>query len=152
MGTKIPRKVMKDVRARRERLRAMMDRLEAALGTPLPKRERAWLKGVRAAFRELEAAVTDHIAGVEADDGLFAQVRTDAPRLVGMIRRLESDHSELADAVQVLGKRLTDAKPAANMDRVRRDLLQLLGRLTHHRQLGADLLYEAYVLDVSVGD
>jgi hypothetical protein len=38
------------------------------------------------------------------------------------------------------------------MDRVRRDLLQLLGRLTHHRQLGADLLYEAYVLDVSVGD
>jgi len=152
MDVKIPQEVIKKVRARRERLRTAMDRLETALAAPVPGRESAWLKGVRGAFGELAAAVTDHVAKVEAADGLFAQVRADAPRLADKIRKLESDHAEIAGAVRVLAQRLDAAAPEATADGMRGDLLRLLGRLAHHRQLGADLLYEAYVVDVSVGD
>ncbi len=63
-----------------------MDRLDFALVAPAPGRESAWLEGVHAAFRDLAAALTDHVAEVEAADGLFAQVGVDAPRLASLAK------------------------------------------------------------------
>jgi hypothetical protein len=34
------------------------------------------------------------------------------------------------------------------LDDARDDLQRLLGRIVHHRQLGADLVWEAYNLDI----
>jgi Hemerythrin HHE cation binding domain len=152
VNAKILQKTIGEVRARRQRLRIAMDRLEFALAAPAPGRESAWLEGVRAAFRDLAAALTDHVAEVEAMDGLFAQVRADAPRLASKIRELEVEHGELAAAARSLGERLAAAGGEEGSFGLRRELIRLLGRLAHHRQAGADLLYEAYVVDVSLGD
>ncbi len=151
-NAKIPQKMIRDVRARRQRLRMMMDRLEASLAAPAPGREAAWVESVRAALGDVTAALSDHVAEVEAADGLFTQVRADAPRLESRIRGLEAQHVELAASARALGEQLAAAGAEAKADTLRHDLLRLIGQLARHRQVGADLLYEAYVVDVSVGD
>jgi len=147
----IAKRTIVGVHARRERLRSCLDRLEHALAAPVPGRKAAWLARVRTALRDLAAAVIDHVAEVEAADGLFAQVQADAPQLARKIAQLKREHVELTEAIRVLGERLRSER-AAMPDAMREDLLRLIGQLIRHRQLGADLLYDAYVLDVSVGD
>jgi hypothetical protein len=148
---RIAKKTIVGVHARRERLRSRMDRLEHALAAPVPRGKAAWLARVRAALRDLAAAVTDHVAEVEATDGVFAQVQADAPQLARKIAQLKREHAEVTETMHALGERLRSER-AATPDAVREDLLGLLGQLVRHRQLGADLLYDAYVLDVSGGD
>ena len=79
---------------------------------------------------------------------------TAAPRLGHKVQSLRNEHPEMQDATSALKARLTstsvgDALPVAE---ARDEIQRVLGRLVKHRQLGADLLWEAYTLDVGGSD
>jgi hypothetical protein len=136
-----------EVRVRRERLRAALIELEEALSAPSAD-ARAWTRQVTVAAESMRATLQDHVEQTEAPDGMLAQVGIDAPWLAGRLQQLRSEHEHLTLAATALVERCDEANP----QRIRDEALALLQQVSRHRQLGTDLLYEAYLVDISAAD
>lgn len=139
-------------RARHERagLRAAIGRVERSLATAARGRVDAWSKELSDELDDLDRALELHIATTEAPDGLLADIVEAAPRLVHRVDQTRDDHTLLREHVARARAALRpddDAVPAAR-DRV----VELLTALVRHRHLGADLVYEAYNVDIEAGD
>ena len=83
-------------------------------------------------------------------EGLYDEIAHRAPRLSGKIERLREEHPAMRDATTALIAKLasTPVGDAWPLDEARDDLQRLLGKIVRHRQLGADLVWEAYNLDI----
>jgi hypothetical protein len=138
-------------RARRGELhRALLD-LEGALAGAARGRAQAWADSVRAALARVRETFIAHIDVTEGADGLYQEVRAQAPRLSGAVNRLQHEHADIAGAVAEVENRLDDAMADADVwvESIREAAVRLMGLLVRHRQRGADLVYEAY--DVEIG-
>lgn len=141
------------VRKGRAGLRAATLRVEAELAAPLHGREEEWATGVASALDSLAEAFAAHVALTEDPDGLFAQIRADAPHLDPVLRRLQAEHQTIGEALATQRRALADsgaapgAAPGAALE-VRDALTTVLGRLVRHRQQGADLVWRAYEVDL----
>lgn len=144
--------VLGPVRERRESLRAAMLALEAALSEPAPGREPAWADGVQRALSDLDRVVDAHVRATEAPGGLFEQVIEESPRLSRQVARLRQDHADIAVARGAVPGPPASGSDAPKVEDVREAALQLLGQLARHRHRGADLLHEAYSVDISPGN
>jgi hypothetical protein len=139
--------------ARRDRLRVLMDRLEVALPEPTRRDPDRWRDQVLVVAADLEAGLIDHVAETEARGGLFDDVTRHAPRLTNRIGELRNDHPALLDVLGELRAMLDQSVQSdETVAAARRQGLTVLGQLVQHRQLGADLLYEAYWVDVPSGN
>jgi hypothetical protein len=98
-------------------------------------------------------ALISHADDVERSEGLLIEILDAAPRLAGRIQTIKTEHVELLQRCDDLIE-TTRASAAKSPDPtlVRRRVLNLLGHLTRHRQHGADLVYEAYNVDISASD
>lgn len=132
-------------RERRAGLRAVLVDLEACIAAPVPGRADDWRSSVTECMRHLSEAFADHVEGTEGPDGLFAQVRRRSPRLDNATKRLAADHVAINEQMSVVA---AADEPAA----VREAVLKLLAMLARHRQAGADLVYEAYAVDIGGSD
>ena len=151
MSAEEPAEVVRHVRQRRERLRATMDALEAAIAAPGPGREGEWARRVAAVLDDMGPVLEDHIADTEGADGLLERVMAQAPRLAHALDALRDDHVRLREGLAALRSQ-ADAIPGADIAEVRSAAIDLLGLLVRHRHRGADVLYEAYSVDVGAGD
>lgn len=134
-------------KARRADLHSILVDLEGRIAAAAPGRETTWSDDVRGELQRLAEAFTEHVEATEGHDGLFAQVRRRAPRLDHLCHQLTADHktiaTELAAATAALDEGVSEAREA---------VLSLLAHLARHRQLGADLVYEAYAVDLGGSD
>jgi hypothetical protein len=138
------------VRVRRESLYQALVGLEDALSTPIGHRER-WRLRVAMAIDHAANRVEEHIWETEAFDGLLNQVVDEDPRLCCRALRLRDDHIELQKEVCELRGALAeidDAEIAVRGNALRQQALEFCGHLAVHRQRGADLIYEAYHVDI----
>jgi hypothetical protein len=103
----------------------------------------AWRHGVAAELARLRTEFHAHVELTEGPDGLYAEVLGDAPRLVHQVYSLGRDHDRVLAALDALTARI-DAEPR----RLRRWAGELLHEVSRHRQRGADLVYEAYAIDI----
>ena len=138
---------VESAKTRRAGLHQVLVELEAAIAAAAPGREAAWREQVGAALDRLTMSFTHHVTATEGPDGLFEQVRRRAPRLDGRCRRLIRDHHSIVEELTAALASL-DGDVAETRERV----LTLLARLARHRQLGADLVYEAYDVDLGGSD
>jgi hypothetical protein len=139
------------VRIRREALRSAGERLATALAAPMPGRVDLWWAGVVPAAAELAESFADHVAETESPDGLFEEVIEAAPRLSNSIDHLVAEHREIEIALA----RITQAEAPSTPEAIsvhRETALEVLAMLTRHRFLGADLLFEAYNVDIGAAD
>lgn len=138
--------------ARRELLRDLVDRLERALAEPALADLAVWRTNVALVCDDLDGALRDHVEETEGD--LFPELRRTSPHVVARIARLTAEHPRLRSELDDLREALvTDAPdPEATADRIRERALVLLTDLLRHRQAGADLLYEAYWVDLASAD
>lgn len=139
---------LQEVRRRRAELGESMAAVEQALAAPSPGRVAAWAERVHAALVELSGDLRVHMELTEAPDGLFEQVVTSSPRLAGQVHRLNQEHTHLMPSVESLVDAAEVASDAAGVDALREGCADLLRLLARHRQRGADLIYEAYVVDI----
>jgi hypothetical protein len=135
---------------RRADLHVALVGVERAISSPASGREQDWSKDVIRALQDLDHAIGEHIQVTERPGGLYDEISERAPRFATKIDLLREEHPELRDGTRDLVSRLEetpvgDAWPLAD---ARDDLQRLLGRLVRHRQLGADLVWEAYNLDI----
>jgi hypothetical protein len=139
------------LRRGRAELGGWMAAREQALAAPTPGRHAAWAERVDVALVELSADFGEHVAvteGSEGSDGLHDAVLKAAPRLAKSIHRLASEHAVLRGLIGDLLARVTPPVAAGEIDAIRELGTALLGRLARHRQHGADLIYQAYQVDL----
>ncbi len=103
-----------------------------------------WRAEVRRAVSRLLEALEGHVAEVESEDGLLAQLVDDAPRLENLVRILERDHRRLLQDCESIVEMIASAEPREVRARGR----DLIGDLIEHRQQGSDLVYAAYSEDI----
>jgi hypothetical protein len=127
---------------------AVLD-LEAAVAAPA--QGPGWISGVGAGLRRLSDDLAAHAATEDGPGGLYRRVLSDAPRLAGEVRRLRAEIDEISSLVTWLLAVVAAGPVAQGVDwrlDVREDVNVILGRLLRHRQSDADLIYEAYTVDV----
>lgn len=137
-------------RVRRETLHQAVVGLEDALTTPIGDAAH-WRLRVAMAVEHAANRLDDHIRQTEAPDGFLQRVVHDDPRLACRADRLARDHGPLRDTVQQLQRTLATLDDAAVVEHgveVRNQALEFMGALIRHRQRGADLIYEAYQVDI----
>ena len=138
------------IRRRRRALLGAMVQLEEALSGP--RGAVGWSDRLAEAVEATRRSLAEHIAHVEGRDGLLAEVARVAPWLQPQIGWLEADHVTLAEALADLAGLLgTGPLGETEARRVRRRVTSVLGRLARHRQNGADLVYDAYNVDIGGG-
>jgi hypothetical protein len=141
------------VRQRRAGMGSAMRDLEIAISSASRPVE-VWTTQVRNALENLRAVVDHHIFATEAAGGFLDEIVETSPRLANSAHRLREEHGEIVDALSAASARLR-AGPALDseewIDVMRDRLLALVGMLSRHRQRGADLVYEAYDVDIGGG-
>jgi len=148
--------VIAGVRSRRAGLRSAMSALEQSLAAPAPHRVDEWRRGVTESLASLHDVWTRHIVETEAPGAFLDELVAEAPRLATPASRLRREHSDILATITRAEKRLS-ASPADDhdyerwVDEIRTELTALLVALAKHRQRGADLIYEAYAVDIGGG-
>jgi hypothetical protein len=137
-------------RSRRVKLHTEIVELEQALSAPTPGRVKEWTLDVAERLRSVRNAFDEHVFVTERPEGLYEEIRTMSPRLAGKIKRLDEEHPIiLAKADETLRKlEALDTQDVWPPDVARDDINKLLGRIVRHRQRGADLVWEAYNVDI----
>jgi len=137
-------------RIRRVALFDAVAALEFAAAGPAGKGP-GWWRHVGDELHVLREALCDHIHTVEAENGLMAEILEEAPRLAPIVGDLKDEHGELCEgvdlALDLVTSQLVEPQPD-QVDEIRDMVVSLLVLLTKHRQRGADLVYEAYDVDI----
>ena len=159
-----PSRAFAEARQRRVELHDALVHLEQEISSPARGRVADWAGDVTKALLHLQAAFDEHVLTTERPGGLYDEVLEKSPRLAGQVRRLRDEHPVIGDAITEGLNRL--AEPVADeaagapdgpddagggdspLDDVRDDLQRLMGLVVRHRQRGADLVWEAYNLDI----
>ena len=135
---------------RRADLHSALVEVEEAISAPAPGRVKEWATNVAARLLHLRTCFDDHIRGTEEQGGLYDDILHRAPHLAGKVKRLRDEHPmiqlSIAKELQRTSGDLPEAEEA--IDELRDDIQRLLGKIIHHRQHGADLMWEAYNLDI----
>jgi hypothetical protein len=133
---------------RRRELREALIAFEAALASPIRDPE-SWRADTSDALETLANAFEDHVTATEAPGGLYDEIAATSPHLRTKANRLRAEHPEITATLAAAAAQLA-APPAdaAAADAARDELQRLMGRIVRHRQHGADLVWEAYAIDI----
>jgi hypothetical protein len=143
---------MQSVRMRRAGLKSAMSGLEIAIAAPAPGRVYEWARGVRDAVVVVHEVWTRHVVETEAPGAFLDELVEAAPRLSKPALRLREEHGEILSILLAVEDRLAvEMEDVEWAESLRSDLTALLVALARHRQRGADLVYEAYDVDIGGG-
>ncbi len=142
--------------ARQRRLdlhEALVD-AEKALASPAAGREDEWAATVSKELTHLADAFDHHARSAEGPGGLHEDMLSEHPRLRPNVERIRHDHLTTGEAI-LAGVALVDEQRGAgaiDVDVLRSTAHDLLARVVKHRERGADLVYEAYNVDIGSGE
>ncbi len=117
----------------------------AEIAAAAPSAEPGWHDRLIEELQSLRLALSQHIEEVEAEDGLLSELTQLAPRLANEIGSVRDEHPDLCRRVE---QSLAQAKLGADPAEVRLEVVGALAALAHHRQRGADLVYNGYNVDI----
>ena len=146
------REVLDAIQIRRDDFYEAILALEQALAAPAGDQPSAWAESLRAPVEHLRGVLEAHVSGTEGEGGLFPEIREHSPRLIHAMDRLQADHDPLRDTAAALAASLDGVTNDAEVDTVREVGVELIRRLLVHRHRGAELVYDAYWVDLSAGD
>jgi hypothetical protein len=99
---------------------------------------------VAAALRPLREAFAEHRAVTEGEAGIYADVIHDAPRLVRAVDGLVAEH----DCIEAAMARLAVIVEGDQPEALRTGARAVLADLIRHGEHDADLVHEAYAIDI----
>jgi hemerythrin HHE cation binding domain-containing protein len=140
--------LLDDLRRHRAELRESMGALEDVLAAPATSDWVRWGSRAQAALMELAGDFKAHVEITEGPHGLYQDLRQNSPRLSQAVTRLTQEHVMIGSQLESLLTKATTVATPEEVNRVRELGTALLGRLVRHRQAGADLVYEAYEVDI----
>ncbi|MDH3261170.1 MAG: hypothetical protein OEM81_12775 [Acidimicrobiia bacterium] len=143
-------KVREGAHRRRAPLRETASDLELAISAPVGTGP-VWRNRVRESLARVQVALKQHVQDTEGPEGLYGELQNDAPRLSNLVKLLTKEHIVLKEdinrALTALEGLPTEIDDECCED-VREAVLTVLGRISRHRQKGADLVWRAYSVDI----
>jgi hypothetical protein len=146
-----PSAALDEARQRRRTLHDTLVRLEEAISSPAAGRIPTWTATVTKRLTEVRDAFDQHVSATEKPDGLYAEILERAPRLEANVQRLKDEHPTIAQSCDAMLSQLDATEigePDWPLDQARDDLQRFIGTVIRHRQRGADLVWEAYNVDI----
>lgn len=145
-----PSRAFEEAARRRADLHHALVEVERSISSPAAGRLEAWTGDVVKRLSILLDSIGEHIEVTERPEGLYEEILHRAPRLSLQVDRLRAEHPALRAGTAELIERLqsTTIGPGWPVDDARDDAQRLLGKIVKHRQQGADLVWEAYNLDI----
>ena len=131
----------------KERLYDSLISVRRAVGAPIASGAR-WRQRLHRELVQLSRAADDHVAETEAPGGLLSEIVGEAPRLWRETEGLRSEHVMLVGECARVLERVEGLDSPLSL---RRQVNLLLGRFERHRYRGADLVYEAFEVDIGGG-
>lgn len=134
-------------------LRALHD-VEHSAGTGASGREEVWRGDLRATLAALAGALQEQLGNALASDGLYSDIERDVPRLSRRVERLRRTYGELLERLAALEEHVERTSGTASADTadIRAKIAAFTTELRRVRSDEADLLYEAYLVDIGGGD
>jgi hypothetical protein len=129
--------------------------LEMAISSPAAGRIPEWTAHVVKELTGVRDAFDQHVIVTEKPGGLYEEIITRAPRLDGTVTRLKEEHPDITARIDQVLERLDSVKIGSEdwpLDTARDDLQRFIGTVIRHRQRGADLVWEAYNVDIGGTD
>jgi hypothetical protein len=130
--------------ARHHRVKLMQAMADVERGAAGAAGDPTWRADLAAALSELLSAFDGHVREVDAPDGLLSDLVGMAPRLQTRVKRLSDEHPELRTMIESA----LAVVDSGDISDVRAETMAVLGALALHRQSGADLVYDAYNVDI----
>jgi hypothetical protein len=142
---------LSEARARRATLHDALVHLEMAISSPAAGRIDEWTSGVVKELTGVRDAFDQHVLVTEKPGGLYEEIITRAPRLDGTVTRLRKEHPTISIQIVDMLNRIGGVQIGSEewpLDTARDDLQRFIGTVIRHRQRGADLVWEAYNVDI----
>jgi hypothetical protein len=139
-------------RQKRRGVRQASAELEEALARPATQEVKKWSAGVADCLDLLAQAFELHAQHSEGPYGLLAEMVEVAPRSANAVDQIKRDHRDILADIWAVEARAGRCADIAQVQDVREEALGLLQAIARHRQRGADLIYEAYSVDIEGGD
>jgi hypothetical protein len=142
---------LSEARKRRRTLHESLVQLEMAISSPAAGRVPDWTGQVRKDLAGVKGAFEQHVEVTEKPGGLYEEIMTKAPRLVNNVDRLQEEHPAISRRIAETLDRVESGdveQDAWPVDNTRDELQRLIGLVVRHRQRGADLVWEAYNVDI----
>jgi hypothetical protein len=141
--------LLADIRNRRAELRASMGVLELVLASPARGgRATGWAARLRAAVIELYDEFTLHLDIAEDPPGVYGELARQSSELAHMVAQIAREHAEIMRRIEELLTWTDALDERPDVPEARRLGTELLAALMRHRQRVADLVFEAYELDI----
>ena len=126
--------------------------LERAMAAPAGDDALAWAAAAAVAVEDMQRVLDDHIRETEAPGSFYDDVIEHSPHLVNAANRLQGEHPPLAANVATLALELATVTDDDGVEETRELAVELIKALLLHRHRGAELVYDAYNVDVAPGD
>jgi hypothetical protein len=142
---------LSEARQRRATLHDALVHLEMAISSPAAGRIPDWTGVVAKELTGVRDAFDQHILVTEKPGGLYEEIIVRAPRLDGTVTRLRNEHPDISVQIDAMLERIGAVEIGGEdwpLDRARDDLQRFIGTVIRHRQRGADLVWEAYNVDI----
>jgi hypothetical protein len=142
---------LQEAAKRRRTLHEAIVGLEYAISSPAAGRIPDWTRLVAKEVTAVRDAWDQHVDTTEKPSGLYEEIVATSPRLVGTVDRLRNEHPDISDAVGLMVERIESVEIGGlewPLDDARDDLQRFIGKVVRHRQKGADLVWEAYNVDI----
>jgi hypothetical protein len=128
--------------------------LEQALATASFDREDVWTQRLLDSICTLQTALRETRASADSECSMLGGLVQEFPRLQSRADRLRKDYDVLQKQVEKIRLDLLAEAPASQRDveQARERLAHLLATLRHIQAIETELLFEAYQVDIGVGD
>jgi hypothetical protein len=139
-------------RQRRRGVRQASSDLEEALARPANLDPKGWLADAADRLQLLGEAFQTHADQSEGADGLLGEIVEQAPRLANSVQRIKQEHHDILQQISDLEVTTRSDDNVEQIGSVREGSLRVLQLIATHRQRGADLIYEAFSIDIEGSD
>lgn len=136
----------RDLRAEARRRHQPLEHAAEALGRAASEAEPDRFARIATELAGLSEALAGHIRLTEGPDGVHSELIAIAPRLSNDIRLLAEDHDFMESMIESIGSALDAGPPDPSA--VTDDVSRLLDRIERHRLHDAEMIYEAYQVDI----
>lgn len=146
------RKALAAVQARRDDFYDAILGLERAMAEAAGDDPAGWAATASIAALDLRAVLRHHVKETEAPGSFYDDIVENFPNLANQAAKLRAEHGPLDDGVDRLVETLSTVTDDAGVEAARSEALDLLRALLMHRHRGAEIVFDAYNVDVAPGD
>jgi hypothetical protein len=146
------RQALAAVQERRDDYYEAVIRLERAMAEAAGDDPEGWAAKASTAALDLRSVLHQHVDETEAPGSFYADITENFPHLAHAAAKLRDEHGPLRAGADQLIETLSTVDDDAGVERARAEALDLLRGLLMHRHRGAELVFDAYNVDVATGD